>query len=177
MKAHLRRVHNDYHLPFQIPAGWVLISLTNHLGGSISRRLEASTSFALPFVEVMNEVNHLVLLFFLFATKGAAGYWGNPRDKIFHLAPGALCRPGTRLPFLDAWGAGRESFFMKGRRSRRLPLSTFLNAYGAGPESSLAKEGCSGRRLITSSQPTTSVSEVWAGVELPRAKFRRSAIT
>ena len=124
----------------------------------------------------MNEVS-LVLLLFLFTSRGAARYWGNPRDEIFH--------PRSRrsllfkhLPSLLGYsGVGWESFFVEGEPSRMLPLSTFLDAYGVRSESSLAKEGCSGRRLITSSRPTTLVLEVWVGDEFPGAKFRRSVMT
>ena len=176
MKAHLRRVHNNYRLPIRTLSGWVLINLTNHLGGSIRRSLEAGTLFALLCAEVMNEVSYLVLLFFLFASRGRLDIGATQGKKSSTLAPGALRCSGTRLPFIDAWGVGRESFFVKGRRSGRLPLLTFLDTQGVGPESSLAKEGCSGRRLTTNSKRTIWISKVWVGDELLGAKFRRSTI-
>ena len=53
----------------------MLISLTNNLGGSINYPLETGTPFVLPRAKVMNEVSHLVLLFFLFP-KGRGGGGG-----------------------------------------------------------------------------------------------------
>ena len=113
MKAHLRQVHNDYCLPIQTLAGRVLISLTNHLEGSTSRPLEADTSFAFPCAEVMKEIGHLVLLFFLFASKGRLDIGETQGTKSSTLALGALSRSSTRLPFLDAWGGRTGTLFLK----------------------------------------------------------------
>ena len=153
----------------------MLISLTNNLRGRNSCPLETSTPFALPCAKVINKVSLLVLFFFLFVSGGGGGGGGGGRldiratqgTKSSTPAPGALRCSSTRLPFLDAWGAGREPFFIKGKRLRQLPLSMSLDAWGATLEPSLAKEGYLGRSLISNSQPTTSVSEVWAGDKLP----------
>ena len=120
MKSHLRRVHCLHILTL---TGRVLISLTNHIGGSISRPLKASTSFVLSGAEVMNEINHLVLLLLLFPSKGAARYWGNPRDKIFH--PHSRClwpfgHPPTLLRCLE--GKTRTLFRKKETLETATPI-------------------------------------------------------
>ena len=92
--------------------GWVLISLTNHLGGSISRPLKAGTSFVLPCAEVMNEISHLVLIFFLFPSR-AARYWGNPRDNIFHPRSRRLWLFGHLPAFLRCLGGKTRIHFRK----------------------------------------------------------------
>ena len=91
-------------------------------------------------------------------------------------APGTFCHPDVPFLLFNTWGAGREPFLAKGRRSKRLPLSPRLDTYGKGPKSSLAEEGCPGCVRITNSRPATSVSGSLAEDELPGSKFCDSPI-